>query len=211
MPEGLRSKRQRKYTEDSLKKAVRAVASIRWWIAQVINETVTPSNHSASIEALRDGVSIAQKFFNRTFILPTGNIHFSPTGQRQADMLVKQYNFTTGKFESILRYVHRTSNVTFPFGRRFVWNNGKPALAEPVCGFENDKCRSNDLLSAALPAAVAIGVILSASTLATWSLKRRSHADGPRWWLLDSTDFLTLHKRKSISSRGQASPYLKIV
>ena len=68
-------------------------------IAKVINETIGSLSYSASVHTLQDGAGIAQRFFNRTFTLPTGDVYFSPTGQRHVDVLVKQYNITTARFE----------------------------------------------------------------------------------------------------------------
>ena len=68
-------------------------------IAKVINESISPLNCSTSLHELQDGAGIAHRFSNRTFSLPTGEVYFSPTGQRHVDMLVKQYNFTTGRFD----------------------------------------------------------------------------------------------------------------
>ncbi|GAV00087.1 hypothetical protein RvY_10985 [Ramazzottius varieornatus] len=66
---------------------------------KVINETINPENSSSSYTLLRDGAGMVQRILNRTFDLPTGAVYISPGGQKHLDMLVKQLDSTTGKFE----------------------------------------------------------------------------------------------------------------
>ena len=41
--------------------------------------------------------------------------------------------------------MHRTIKFTSPSGRQLVWNGEELPLAVPLCGFENDKCKSGNV------------------------------------------------------------------
>jgi hypothetical protein len=67
---------------------------------QMIQEAFDESDQSLGL--LLDGGQVAKKFWNRTFTLPTGKVYFNQNGDHFPDILVQQWNLTTGNLEACI-------------------------------------------------------------------------------------------------------------
>ncbi|XP_073684296.1 guanylate cyclase 2G [Garra rufa] len=156
---------------------------------------------------IRHGREIVQKLRDRTsirFYGASGLVHFDDYGERNIDYSVYdlQQTETVTKFVSVLDFDSHSKTIkTTSMFSNIVWQNGKPPLDYPACGFSNELCEWLDneisllVLLVALPLlGVAAVALITLLTLQKTRLQTR--LDESNWWLIDYSEITILREPK---------------
>ena len=82
---------------------------------------------------LSNGSALAQRFWSRSFELPTGTIEFDVAGERKQSLDVAQFVDNSTEPRSVLRL--NGSAEIFDDLRPIRWPTIWPPLNEPLCGY----------------------------------------------------------------------------
>uniref|UniRef100_A0A8C1EGF3 Guanylate cyclase n=1 Tax=Cyprinus carpio carpio TaxID=630221 RepID=A0A8C1EGF3_CYPCA len=154
---------------------------------------------------IRHGREILQKLRGRAnirFYGASGLVHFDEYGERNLDYSVYdlQQTETVTKFVSVLDFDSNSKTIK-PTSRfsNIVWQNGKPPLDNPPCGFDNELCEwlengNCTFLNARYPlAAVALITLLTLQ-----KTRLQSRLDESSWWLINYSDITILREPKKV-------------
>ncbi|XP_026098428.1 guanylate cyclase 2G [Carassius auratus] len=156
---------------------------------------------------IRHGREILQMLRDRAnirFYGASGLVHFDEYGERKLDYSVYdlQQTETVTKFVSVLDFDSNSKMIT-PTSRfsNIVWQNGKPPLDNPPCGFNNELCEwlENEIsllvLLVALPV-LGVAAVALITLLTLQKTRLQSRLDESSWWLINYSDITILREPK---------------
>ncbi|XP_042623839.1 guanylate cyclase 2G-like isoform X3 [Cyprinus carpio] len=156
---------------------------------------------------IRHGREILQKLRGRAnirFYGASGLVHFDEYGERNLDYSVYdlQQTETVTKFVSVLDFDSNSKTIK-PTSRfsNIVWQNGKPPLDNPPCGFDNELCEwlENEIsllvLLVALPV-LGVAAVALITLLTLQKTRLQSRLDESSWWLINYSDITILREPK---------------
>ncbi|XP_016122743.1 guanylate cyclase 2G, partial [Sinocyclocheilus grahami] len=156
---------------------------------------------------IRHGREILQKLRDRAnirFYGASGLVHFDEYGERRLDYSVYdlQQTETGTKFVSVLDFDSNSKTIkpTSKFSN-IVWQNGKPPLDNPPCGFDNELCEWLDneisllVLLVALPV-LGVAAVALITLLTLQKTRLQSRLDESNWWLINYSDITILREPK---------------
>uniref|UniRef100_A0A8C2H5V6 Guanylate cyclase n=1 Tax=Cyprinus carpio TaxID=7962 RepID=A0A8C2H5V6_CYPCA len=164
---------------------------------------------------IRHGREILQKLRGRAnirFYGASGLVHFDEYGERNLDYSVYdlQQTETVTKFVSVLDFDSNSKTIK-PTSRfsNIVWQNGKPPLDNPPCGFDNELCEwlengnctflniSLLVLLVALPV-LGVAAVALITLLTLQKTRLQSRLDESSWWLINYSDITILREPKKV-------------
>lgn len=101
-----------------------------------LNETIAMGGSQS------DGSAITRRMWNRTYQGIAGDVHIDANGDRLADYSLLDMDPDTSEFRIVAHYLGVSKSLDL-FGR-IHWAGGrdKPPPDTPICGFDNEKCKS---------------------------------------------------------------------
>ncbi|OQV12321.1 hypothetical protein BV898_13432 [Hypsibius exemplaris] len=82
-----------------------------------------------------DAGRLARRMMNHSFDTNVGTLEFDAAGERIVRFDVKQLDWNSGTFQTVLRQQMKTTVLEFHCIREITWQTGLPPPDRPVCGF----------------------------------------------------------------------------
>ncbi|XP_016427708.1 guanylate cyclase 2G-like [Sinocyclocheilus rhinocerous] len=156
---------------------------------------------------VRHGREILQKLRDRTnirFYGASGLVHFDEYGERNLDYSVYDLQQTemVTKFVSVLDFDSH-SKMMKPTSRfsNIAWQNGKPPIDNPACGFDNELCEwlNNDISLLVLLVVLPVLGVAAVALITLLTLQKthlQSRLDESNWWLINYNEITILRESK---------------
>ncbi|OWA49826.1 hypothetical protein BV898_14361 [Hypsibius exemplaris] len=146
----------------------------------LLNETYAQTGR------ILDGLELGSLLRNRTFHLPTGDVSFSASGERNIDIIGEVLNPVTGNYTTCLLFDAKAQKLAHLSDIATLWPSGLwPPPNEPLCGYLGNYCTASAQMSwSSLAGVSAAAVVAVTAFLLLLYRKSQQHVDTETWWLL---------------------------
>ncbi|OQV23392.1 hypothetical protein BV898_02838 [Hypsibius exemplaris] len=171
------------YPRDQVPTFLYAAYEMHQVYGMILNKTYSQTRRILS------GLEMGTLIRNETFRLPTGEISFSPSGERDVDMIGEILDPQTMDYMPSLLYDPNSEDLinTTDIGR--IWPGGHwPPPNVPKCGYLGNGCAKSSQSKGNMVLSVAVGLAVCVVVLGVTAIilirHYRSRMDADTWWII---------------------------